>query len=493
MKTLPEENISVGKGQNYLLVGDNAIWLKKIPDNSIDSIVTDPPAGISFMARGWDSDKGGRDHWIKWMQEVATECKRVLKPGGHAFVWAIPRTSHWTATAWENAGFEIRDVVAHIFGSGFPKSHNVEKAVQKIQPERSDEFKGIGTALKPAREDWILMRKPLAEKNVALNVLKYGTGGINIDESRVEANWKEERPESWFNSGKSKSGEPTYDGNLKSLTESTVGERLHDAGRFPANLILSADEDGQVSEEVRDCFPDSKAGSYKGEGSKSGGIWSESTGKPAGMEYGDSGNASRFFKGIPQVVDLHDFSIYNRSILTKIKQLCGQHLTKKKTDITLDGVIQEVEKFIQDAELLMSGNSTTIEKFLTDIVSITKTLIAQMIELKTLNVLPNWLITKFTEENEQTIKLLKELNTEDVKSAKSIFLLQTFISEVLESIRAIAEIVAEQDSNNGDYKSLLYQAKASKSERNKGCEGLYILKDNTPKDDIEEIKHLLSI
>ena len=167
MKTLPEENISVGKGQNYLLVGDNAIWLKKIPDNSIDSIVTDPPAGISFMARGWDSDKGGRDHWIKWMQEVATECKRVLKPGGHAFVWAIPRTSHWTATAWENAGFEIRDVVAHIFGSGFPKSHNVEKAVQKIQPERSDEFKGIGTALKPAREDWILMRKSLGEKTVA--------------------------------------------------------------------------------------------------------------------------------------------------------------------------------------------------------------------------------------------------------------------------------------------------------------------------------------
>ena len=187
MKTLPEENISVGKGQNYLLVGDNAIWLKKIPDNSIDSIVTDPPAGISFMARGWDSDKGGRDHWIKWMSEVATECKRVLKPGGHAFVWAIPRTSHWTATAWENAGFEIRDVVAHVFGSGFPKSHNIEKALQKIQPERSSEFKGIGTALKPAREDWILMRKPLDKGlTIAENCLKWGTGGINIDESRVD-------------------------------------------------------------------------------------------------------------------------------------------------------------------------------------------------------------------------------------------------------------------------------------------------------------------
>jgi hypothetical protein len=213
---MPQENISVGKEQNYLLVGDNAIWLKKIPDNSIDSIVTDPPAGISFMGRGWDTDKGGRDHWIAWMQEVATECKRVLKPGGHAFVWAIPRTSHWTATAWENAGFEIRDVVAHIFGSGFPKSLNIGKAVDKLQgnerktvgkdksgSERNcmagdftggeydltkgtSEWEGWGTALKPAREDWLLMRKPIESKTVAENCLKWGTGGINIDESRVE-------------------------------------------------------------------------------------------------------------------------------------------------------------------------------------------------------------------------------------------------------------------------------------------------------------------
>jgi len=98
--------------------------MRTLKKNSVDSIVTDPPAGISFMSRDWDSDKGGRDNWIQWMSEVATECKRVLKPGGHAFVWAIPRTSHWTATAWENAGFEIRDVVAHIFGSGFQTLHS---------------------------------------------------------------------------------------------------------------------------------------------------------------------------------------------------------------------------------------------------------------------------------------------------------------------------------------------------------------------------------
>jgi DNA modification methylase len=202
--------------KNKILQGDCLEVLKTLDDNSVDSIVTDPPAGISFMGKSWDTDKGGRDNWIKWMQEVATECKRVLKPGGHAFVWAIPRTSHWTATAWENAGFEIRDIVAHVFGSGFPKSHNIGKSVDKLQGNKREseivkgkiftgsnnningeageyevtkgtsQFEGWGSALKPAREDWLLMRKPLDKGlSIAENCLKWGTGGINIEQSRV--------------------------------------------------------------------------------------------------------------------------------------------------------------------------------------------------------------------------------------------------------------------------------------------------------------------
>lgn len=326
---MPQENISVGKGQNYLLVGDNAIWLKKIPDNSIDSIVTDPPAGISFMGRGWDTDKGGRDHWIAWMQEVATECKRVLKPGGHAFVWAIPRTSHWTATAWENAGFEIRDVVAHIFGSGFPKSHNIGlrldqklglqgfrgketsfsakviqqkyvdgrdkvlengKAVEKYEgkSEIAKQYQGWGTALKPAREDWLLMRKPIESKTVAENVLKYGTGGINIDESRVGT---EDMSSQWDREWNDNNGElgKRYSQNNRERNKSVP------VGRFPANLIHDN------SEEVRACFPESKSGAMNGTYKNT--MMKGEPGIRDGKEIylqqeASSGNASRFFKSI---------------------------------------------------------------------------------------------------------------------------------------------------------------------------------------------------
>lgn len=118
-----------------LLHGDCLERLKELPDNSVDSLVTDPPAGIGFMSGGkrdhWDSDKGGRKEWCAWMESVMAECLRVLKPGGHGLVWAIPRTSHWTATALEDAGFEIRDCITHLFGSGFPKSLDISKAIDK--------------------------------------------------------------------------------------------------------------------------------------------------------------------------------------------------------------------------------------------------------------------------------------------------------------------------------------------------------------------------
>lgn len=114
-----------------MILGDCLEILKSHTENHFDSLVTDPPAGISFMGKEWDGDKGGRDPWINWMTEVMKECLRVMKPGAHGLVWALPRTSHWTATALENAGFEVRDCIYHLHGTGFPKNLNVKKAAQK--------------------------------------------------------------------------------------------------------------------------------------------------------------------------------------------------------------------------------------------------------------------------------------------------------------------------------------------------------------------------
>jgi site-specific DNA-methyltransferase (adenine-specific) len=225
-----------------LMNGDCLEILKSLPDDSIDSLVTDPPAGISFMGKSWDGDKGGSKQWIAWLSSVMKEALRVMKPGAHGLVWAIPRTSHWTATALEDAGFEIRDVVTHLFGTGFPKSHNIEKATG------DDRFKGWGTALKPASEHWILVRKPCSEDTVAENVLKYGTGGLNIDASRIgiATNEPNLRPNA-------KNHVTNCGAGIEAFADAPKGknrnEFIPDAGfhnskgRFPANLVLSHNSD----------------------------------------------------------------------------------------------------------------------------------------------------------------------------------------------------------------------------------------------------------
>lgn len=250
--------------------GDCAEVLQTLPDSSVDAIVTDPPAGISFMSAGWDSDKGGRDHWISWMAGIARECLRTIKPGGHALVWALPRTSHWTATAWEDAGWEVRDVITHLFGTGFPKSLDIAKGISKIMgvdrvqvgshatpgfaksnvehgaqertglstpiyeydmPELAKAWDGWGTALKPASENWLLLRKPLSERTVASNVIKHGVGGLNIKESRVgtETISVHLTPVGTFAGGLDGRGShtDTYNNHI---------------GRWPANVIIGSDE-----------------------------------------------------------------------------------------------------------------------------------------------------------------------------------------------------------------------------------------------------------
>lgn len=201
-----------------IIQGDALKILRRGTADVVDAIVTDPPAGIGFMGKEWDKDRGGADSWIEWLQTIMEECLRVLKPGGHALIWALPRTSHWTATAVERAGFEIRDVITHHFGSGFPKSHNVGKKL--------DDWCGWGTALKPATENWILARKPF-KGSVAKNVLEHGTGAINIDGCRVGS-------EQTTTIRNGHSGDHGCYGH-----DNRTFKRVNPPGRFPANLILS--------------------------------------------------------------------------------------------------------------------------------------------------------------------------------------------------------------------------------------------------------------
>ncbi len=156
-------------GGNQVLLGDSIEVLRGLPDASIDSVVTDPPYGLAFMGKKWDYDVPSEELW--------RECLRVLKPGGHLVSFSGTRTYHRMVVRIEDAGFEIRDQLAWVYGSGFPKSRN-----------QSGAWQGWGTALKPAWEPICLVRKPLAEKNTAANVLAHGTGVINVDGCRIGGN-----------------------------------------------------------------------------------------------------------------------------------------------------------------------------------------------------------------------------------------------------------------------------------------------------------------
>ena len=424
-------------------LGDCLEVLKTIPDNSIDSVVTDPPYGLGFMNKEWDSPeklraltqresdrsaerkaegksptdapfsksvppglaiKGAKEgKWFQeWCELWAVECLRILKPGGHILSFSAPRTYHRMATAFEDAGFEIRDQLMWVFGSGFPKSHNIGKAIDKrggesigwfgdwlkewreennipqskiaeLFPSKSggltgcvsnwelgnnlptneqfnlicetfdlpfksleeaereyigtktsgigkaftkdgwgsghdeveitkgnSEWEGWGTALKPAHEPIVMARKPLSEKSIAENVLKHGTGGINIDGSRIETSESEKvKTEGHIRKGNVIGDERTSvaagqfgDGAFVAGTDLTNG-------RFPANIIFD-EEAGQLLDEQSGIGKGQKNPKVQ-KGSKrygenqftNGGMmvkdgWVSST-------YDDKGGASRFF------------------------------------------------------------------------------------------------------------------------------------------------------------------------------------------------------
>jgi DNA modification methylase len=237
--------------------GDCLEVLKTLPDCSVDAVVTDPPYGLSFMGKRWDYDVPAVEVW--------QECLRVLKPGGHLLAFAGTRTQHRMAVRIEDAGFEIRDLIAWVYGSGFPKSLDISKAIDKTagaerkkipvgdpvkrmipgadqdktgswikdngreyQPgveipatEAAKQWQGWGTALKPAFEPVTMARKPFA-LTVAANVLEHGTGGLNVDGCRVGTDEIKTQGGDKF---------PGVYGKYATCNESTH------TGRWPANFI----------------------------------------------------------------------------------------------------------------------------------------------------------------------------------------------------------------------------------------------------------------
>jgi DNA modification methylase len=252
-----------------ILVGDCLDVLRTLADNSVDSVVTDPPYGLSFMGKRWDYDVPSVEVWA--------ECLRVLKPGGHLLAFAGTRTQHRMAVRIEDAGFEIRDLIAWVYGSGFPKSHNGEWG---------------GTALKPALEPITVARKALAG-TIEANWREHGTGALNIDGCRV--------PVEDAAYARNCSGDRGHDGSrsrdeLGSTNISAGGGRAA-SGRWPANLL----HDG--SDEVLAGFPHTTSGKASATGHKRASSlhdtdagWGMRHDTDAGQLYGDTGSAARFFK-----------------------------------------------------------------------------------------------------------------------------------------------------------------------------------------------------
>jgi DNA modification methylase len=194
-----------------VIQGDCLSVLPTLPDCSVDSVVCDPPYELGFMGKAWD--KSG----IAYSVDVWRECLRVLKPGGHLLAFGGSRTYHRLACAVEDAGFDIRDQIMWLYGSGFPKSHNL-----------NGDWQGWGTALKPAHEPIVVARKPI-EGTVAENVQRWGTGAVNVDACRVGTS--KEIPAS---PAKANDSIGTFKTRDRHTNSSGFDANI---GRWPANII----------------------------------------------------------------------------------------------------------------------------------------------------------------------------------------------------------------------------------------------------------------
>lgn len=483
--------------------GDCLEVLRTLPDNSIDSLVTDPPYGIRFMGKAWDgadivqnakrmkgerlckdgitrgefsdlaaeAGKYSRSYedmvaFQKWTEGWAREVLRVLKPGAHAIVHCSPRSYHRMTVGMEDAGFEIRDQLQWLFGSGFPKSLDVSKAIDKAAgaerrivghgndkgrgrhfdseeetkptfitapaTDAAKQWAGWGTALKPANEPILLARKPLEKGlTVAQNVLKWGTGALNIDASRINAADQAALAKNWNREQSATMSEtrPAY-GKFGAIDLSSRAP----TGRFPANLLLSCDCDCEGSEHGQMCavhMLDAQSGTCASKSGRQGrgvknvsAVTAFDAKKSVGVEYGDSGGASRFF-----FIARHD----KKSDACGLEPtLCGEKVERPSSRSSTDGC----------------GNKPT-GQFLPDTISITRTATHSTISFPTFSASAQTPTESFTLETEQSIEQSEASSIESVSVASNGECLVSFSQGARAPIRGTVRSAPSLTSLNG--------------------------------------------
>jgi site-specific DNA-methyltransferase (adenine-specific) len=322
----------------------------------------------------WDDDKGGMLNWINWLSEVMNEAMRTMKPGAIGLVWSIPRTSHWTGMALELAGFRIIDIVHSAFGQGFPKGQDVSKQIDRLLGEEREiigekpagwhknnrlnddgwqgdnpnkrevsitapssklakQWDGWKTpALKPAVEGWWLVQKKCSESSIVRNILKHGTGGLNIEAGRIGT--ANDMNSNDFDDTKRKS--PKFSGLLNNGTVGEFRNRIGTVpnGRYPANLILSCGSECQENNHAKDCpvtvigdqSGECKTGDHNGHQVTNGNIYNFANGKSRGEPSyykGNTGTAARYFKQLPFDVDTVNSIYYKAKASTNDRNCKG--------------------------------------------------------------------------------------------------------------------------------------------------------------------------
>jgi len=313
---------------NQIYTGDCFEQLPALDENSVHAIVTDPPYGLAFMGRSWDDFEP--KEYQEWCEKWATECLRVLKPGGHLLAFSGNRTHHRLMSGIEDAGYEIRDTITWHYGSGFPKALDVSKAIDKqadadrevirtedksskngrrmntgldskdrdtlngeyevTQPatEQAEQWDGFKSALKPATEFVCVARSPLAEDTIAENVVTHGTGALNIDACRISAGQEYE-----YETDVPISTENSNDGWTRDAHQG-IERSSHTEGRYPANVVFDARQADVLDDEVGECnVPKAQSNSHETEYDST--SYEIEYGDRNKSKYGDNGGPSRYF------------------------------------------------------------------------------------------------------------------------------------------------------------------------------------------------------